>query len=156
MPQRHPHVFNLDGPRRYRCLVQSKIIGARPPAITRPLHKPFPHGIQVLQQAMPSPSGDGPAVRTALTSTTSLVPPGGFGASKQLTQTPPVTASKPVKAYIQLVGPQLIWLKRNRLEYLDEARIGSSWDKPTDYCIANVGLAQTQLLGVCDFAKRPV
>ena len=64
--------------------------------------------------------------------------PGGLGATKQLTHPPPVTASKPVKAYVQPVGPHLIWLKRNRLEYFDEARIGSPWNKPSAHCIAEV------------------
>ena len=42
--------------RRYRRLVQSKIVVTRPPPIFRPLHQPFPRGIQLFQQATPSPS----------------------------------------------------------------------------------------------------
>ena len=41
MPQRQPHVVKLDGARRYRRLVQSKIVVTRPSPIFRPLHPPF-------------------------------------------------------------------------------------------------------------------
>jgi hypothetical protein len=67
MPQRQAHVVNRDGARRYHRLIQSKIVVTRPPPIFPPLHQPFPHGIQLFQQAMPSPSGEEPTVRKALT-----------------------------------------------------------------------------------------
>ena len=78
------------------------------------------------------------AVRTALSVPIRSMLRGGLGATEQLTHSPPITASKPVKAYIQLVGPHLIWLKRNGLEYLDEARIGCPWNKPSADCIAEL------------------
>jgi hypothetical protein len=47
IPQRQPHVVNLDGARHCRCLTQSKIIVARPASVFQPLRQPFPHGIHV-------------------------------------------------------------------------------------------------------------
>ena len=47
IPQGQSHVINLDGTRRHRCLVRSKIVVTRPPPILPPLHQPFLHGIQV-------------------------------------------------------------------------------------------------------------
>src|SRR5208337_3481166 len=79
-----------------------------------------------------------PVVRTGLTGATRLVFAGCLGATKQLTHPPPLTASKPVKACVQPVGPHFIWLKRNRLEYFDEARIRPPRNKPSAYCVAEV------------------
>lgn len=73
IPQRQPHVVNLDGARPYRCQVQSKIVVTPPPPVFRELHQPILHGIQLIHLAMPSPSkrrthGHGSAGRGPLAS----------------------------------------------------------------------------------------
>jgi hypothetical protein len=55
IPQRQPHVVNLDGARRYRCLVQGKIVVTRPPPILGRLTSAFRVGF--------SYSGDASAVK---------------------------------------------------------------------------------------------
>ena len=67
IPQRQPHVDELNGARLYSRIVQSKIVMTRPSAIFRPVHQPFPHVTRLLGQAMLSPRREEPTVRTTLT-----------------------------------------------------------------------------------------
>jgi len=96
----HPHVVKLDGARRDHRHVQTKAVITRQPPGFRWLRQPFPRGIQLFQQAMPSQSAKENAGTTPASRDTSLVFSRSPGTTKQLAHLPSVTASKPVKGYI--------------------------------------------------------
>jgi len=66
-------VVNLDGARRYRCPVQSKFAGTRPPPVFGRLTSRF-RGIELFLPAMPSSSREEPTARKTLTVASSSAP----------------------------------------------------------------------------------